>query len=367
MYPWEVLGIEATKDKKAIKKAYATLLRQYRPDSHPEKFQEINQAYQFALTLMEQDDYTEQSDNYLESEVADSALNHSEPIQENASSDDLEFVPNSQEHNYTHADDFDQEWQIKLGEDILEQFHQLAFAEYSIKKKKENWEFLSKYHELEDFGLRESLSHEIFRRLVEYNHFQQNENGTLLLNQPVARIIAEHLNWDNEWQTLDKVFPPNYSQHVFRLLEDVDTIKNSASMIPRVFAVYLEVALLNIALLSMGFKEFNFQKEMLLLGLYVLSSSLFSLSKLNLPLIQYFFDLRLFDKFINKPSFKQKLLRLLIYHLSMIPVYAFFLDSLSFSPWSEMLLCLVVVVNLISWIKTKQLFHDWVSGTIVLK
>lgn len=367
MYPWETLQIQPTDNKKAIKKAYATLLRQYRPESHPEAFQEINQAYQFALKLMEQDDYAEQSDNNLEPEVAKLAFNHSEPIQQEANSDDLGTDPSSQEQDNSYADDFNQEWQIKLGEDILQQFHQLAFAEYSIKKKSANWDFLKKYHELEDFGLRESLSHEIFRRLVEYNHFQNKENGTLLLNQPIARIIAGHLNWDNEWQTLDKMFPPNYSQHVFQLLEDVDVSKESAPLIPRIFAIYLEVVLLNLSLLAFGLKGFNLERDLTLLALFVLSSSVASLTKLNLPLLQYILDLRLFDIYINKPTFKQKLIRLLAFHISMAPLYIQLIGSLSFSPWSELMLVCVIVANLITWIKSKQLFHDWVSGTVVLK
>lgn len=46
---WEVLGIEPTKDKKEIKKAYARLLKQYHPEENPEKFKQIQAAYQQCL------------------------------------------------------------------------------------------------------------------------------------------------------------------------------------------------------------------------------------------------------------------------------------------------------------------------------
>lgn len=46
---WEVLGIESTKDKKEIKKAYARLLKQYHPEENPEEFKQIQAAYQQCL------------------------------------------------------------------------------------------------------------------------------------------------------------------------------------------------------------------------------------------------------------------------------------------------------------------------------
>ena len=46
---WEVLGIEPTKDKKEIKKAYARLLKQYHPEENPEEFKQIQMAYQQCL------------------------------------------------------------------------------------------------------------------------------------------------------------------------------------------------------------------------------------------------------------------------------------------------------------------------------
>ena len=44
MWPWSELGLESTDDVRAIKKAYARLLKQTRPDEHPEAFQRLHQA-----------------------------------------------------------------------------------------------------------------------------------------------------------------------------------------------------------------------------------------------------------------------------------------------------------------------------------
>lgn len=42
---WQILGIEPTDNKRAIKKAYAAKLAQFHPEEYPEEFQEIQQAY----------------------------------------------------------------------------------------------------------------------------------------------------------------------------------------------------------------------------------------------------------------------------------------------------------------------------------
>lgn len=48
---WEILNIEPTKDKAAIKRAYALLARKYNPEEEPGKFQELHEAYKQALLL----------------------------------------------------------------------------------------------------------------------------------------------------------------------------------------------------------------------------------------------------------------------------------------------------------------------------
>lgn len=49
MNPWELLGIEPTKDRRAIKRAYARLLQVHRPDGDQAAFERLRRAYEQAL------------------------------------------------------------------------------------------------------------------------------------------------------------------------------------------------------------------------------------------------------------------------------------------------------------------------------
>lgn len=53
---WFILGIEPTKDKKAISAAYRQKLRQTNPEDKPEEFKALRAAYEEAMALADQDD-----------------------------------------------------------------------------------------------------------------------------------------------------------------------------------------------------------------------------------------------------------------------------------------------------------------------
>lgn len=49
MTPWQILGLDSTADQRTIKRRYAQLLKTHRPDSDPEGFQRLRQAYEWLL------------------------------------------------------------------------------------------------------------------------------------------------------------------------------------------------------------------------------------------------------------------------------------------------------------------------------
>ncbi len=78
--PWDILGLDAEKaDKKSVKRAYARLIRQHRPDDDPAGFQVVHDAYQQALFLLD----LPHSYEFDESNSVDVAeLLHDEPDEE---------------------------------------------------------------------------------------------------------------------------------------------------------------------------------------------------------------------------------------------------------------------------------------------
>ena len=59
---FDILGIEATKDTRAIKKAYALMAKQYHPEEHPAEWEKLYGAYQTAL------EYAQTAEALLENE-----------------------------------------------------------------------------------------------------------------------------------------------------------------------------------------------------------------------------------------------------------------------------------------------------------
>lgn len=48
-WAFDTLGIEVTKDRKRIKKAYSTLVKEYHPEEYPDEWEETHKAYQAAM------------------------------------------------------------------------------------------------------------------------------------------------------------------------------------------------------------------------------------------------------------------------------------------------------------------------------
>lgn len=51
---WERLGLDPTADETTIRRAYAAMVRKYRPDSHPLEFSQVREAYETALAHVRQ-------------------------------------------------------------------------------------------------------------------------------------------------------------------------------------------------------------------------------------------------------------------------------------------------------------------------
>src|SRR3954449_7797886 len=65
---YEALGVGKDADERAIKKAYFTLVRKYPPETHPEEFKKIREAYEVLSNPVSRKDYdsVDEYDNYGE-------------------------------------------------------------------------------------------------------------------------------------------------------------------------------------------------------------------------------------------------------------------------------------------------------------
>ncbi|EOC1316312.1 J domain-containing protein [Cronobacter turicensis] len=59
MDAWTLLGLEPTKDKAALRRAWAKIVKQHRPDQDPQKYQQLREAYEAAQRYQEYDDEEE--------------------------------------------------------------------------------------------------------------------------------------------------------------------------------------------------------------------------------------------------------------------------------------------------------------------
>ena len=59
---WSILGLDPTKDKKAITAAYRARLKQTNPEDKPEEFKALRAAYEEAIRLADQADQPEERD-----------------------------------------------------------------------------------------------------------------------------------------------------------------------------------------------------------------------------------------------------------------------------------------------------------------
>ena len=222
-YPWSVLAIDETNDKKCIKKAYAVLIKQYKPDEYPEKFQEIQNAYQHALKTP----------------------------------DKPEVIVNHYPQNKKRVV-FD-ETEARLLNEILDKIENLLDKGLTEINKIENWSFIQKDEAIYNIEYKYELSASVFKRLAEYN---LSKSKTIpLIDVDILSLLKKHYQWDEYWQNFAQEFPSKYFNINLLTLELRDTLKNREPVTyKRFISVSLDFilpALLMAVIEKMGLLVFN--------------------------------------------------------------------------------------------------------------
>ncbi|MFK8012672.1 MAG: DnaJ domain-containing protein, partial [Marinicellaceae bacterium] len=199
MNPWKTLNIDPTDDKKIIKKAYAKLIKQYKPDEYPEKFQEIQQAYQMALSSMH---YNQKIiENQESSQINDEIIKESKK----------ETFELSEKKLFEHKQDSAfQKQQQELIDNLYAQLHAMAFAPLVVKNKLDNWKFIEDFYQIDDLTLKDEVAKTVFKKVAEYNLFQMKQNNTLLINPVTLSYFDKTFDWRTKWGEYVNVFPDHY-------------------------------------------------------------------------------------------------------------------------------------------------------------
>tara|TARA_B100000676_G_C18021419_1_gene812845 strand:- start:460 stop:1641 length:1182 start_codon:yes stop_codon:yes gene_type:complete len=188
MSPWDRLELAPTSDTRAIKKAYARLLKQHRPDQDAAAFQQLHQAYKTALALAEQQ--TEE----VEDVPPPTPPCELEP--ERLANWSIQLTPVTQPEPPAEpepAADY---------QPLFQRCRELL-AEHHGARQPQYWEFLARSPELLDDSLRHHLSHALFEELVRHQRDAEQLRSNLT---PVEPAVLNHLNrlfgWDSRQDEL---------------------------------------------------------------------------------------------------------------------------------------------------------------------
>ena len=208
-YHWEVLGLEPTGDVLAIKKAYAGLLKQNRPDEQPEAYQALRQAYEWALSEAEwirqapQDaDQGEEHDPLPEFLLGEDAqVDH--PPEALESFGDISFESD-------RADALLDRWADRL----------LQCEAYQAEPC---WRELS--HEIENLPLEEqTAASALFADFV-----LQHE----ALHTAVLASMARYFRWGRDYRDAERLGAYRLAQLRERLIQDAPTVLRDAQQVER--------------------------------------------------------------------------------------------------------------------------------------
>ncbi len=390
-YPWDVLGIEPTDDKKTIKRAYATLLRQHRPDEDPEGFERINAAYQAALVGgAQQSDWMSginadppKLDFEVEQQKPSKPQHEDVTEQQSVLDSNLEDIeqqtPTEPPHDEGEGQELasasghdDMEVQLskedrELAEGIMNQFHQSVFDTYANKNSEGHWDFLSAVEDIADMGCRDWVLLALFQKVYEYNAFQHQQNGTLLLTPGMVKSINDVVDWYGQWQMLEANIQDPVFEHVMHMLDVTESTEQNASVLGRALLIFLEFILVVVFLRLFDLDQMLGSLEVTSCVTFVVLNVINTFTICQMGVVQFFAGLRLFDVYMNPASAKQKVIKLVTFHALMLPFYGALIFELGEAVWAWLAILVVWLAYAMVWGWKKCLIQDWVSGTLVLK
>ena len=243
---WDILGLTPNADKKAIKLAYARLLKKTRPEDDPEGFKRLYEAYQQALDWQANGYYIDYADEQTASEPEDNQppaivepnesvqivvlnqtplpneilpetkpslaeLHLTPPLSQTEA--ELQLEPPTTEYYLNQPvapalieptlfnDDlkFDEDWQFFL------KGCSTALHTDAARTDLNYWHFLKNIPSLTNLEFKERASLKLFSHIADANLIAL-EQKTLYIKPPVLNFLNELFDWDSQANYLNQHF-----------------------------------------------------------------------------------------------------------------------------------------------------------------
>lgn len=270
-YPWSELKIEATTDLRLIKRTYAKLLKQCKPDENPEQFTALNHAYHEACLYARNQNHT-----------AEPPIDTVQPVHTvHETPESIEIQPEPGPPPVYHYRSFF-ESRAEIHDDITEEANDVLDLN-SIQQlfDDRNWQLsawnavLSNPKYILTMNSFEYVSRLILEEIVDiissnrrWHSYQSDENGGDLtfeiINSPNGIITARSFvaryadtllyfesifSWTENWQTLVEVYDEDGS--ILELLNEIENVKTIAEQASKSFiARYAESLTLDAGILT---------------------------------------------------------------------------------------------------------------------
>jgi hypothetical protein len=364
---WDILGIEPTNDKKAIKRAYHKLLRQYKPDEKPDEFKVLYQAYQDALADDEYDvdeEFFDEMEAFVEEIHALKKVKLEEPFELTKKEEETK---DQEEKLYRDDQALWENFKARVDPLTYDATNTQAFNNI------ENWEFLN--------ALTMQSSLETTQRFATYLFYAINDLDERCHDELLSTDVILYLNrfflWDKQWQMYDedaKIFEYLYPKVTNPALQEP---YERASFHDRFYAFAIDIALV---VLVFGLFKLNDTAEFTitrstLFGIvigyifYVLiawnmlgrRTIGFMLRKLRAYECYMVYDNNVYQGYgCEHPSWTARIARLILLTISLVALIQT-LTLPHFSSWH-----LITLLNLYLLVQKKRILPDF-SGTNVFK
>lgn len=216
---WITLGIEEYSDKKAIKIAYAKLLKVTKPDDDPQGFKELHAAYKEAVNTVSANKEISSPQSF----VAPNKEQKSRDINRLVEQFNVDLSGSTSVLNIKNTNRNQDADENDIVESLHEEYKNLfSRVEKNIAMPSKcylprDWKFIESYLSLFlDLEYRRKISDEMFQLVLNTNQTFSEED--LLIKPPVLVYLSKLFSWESQWVELNRVYDEAELNRIFPFL-----------------------------------------------------------------------------------------------------------------------------------------------------